>query len=226
MGPTTPPALPSADLGYRGGGGQGSRDVSDCRAGAKIDYNNPMRVLPPFEEKIRHEIRDEMAKKPTLTMTALKEHIEKTFGRGFDATYIRKLTGKVRNEIIHDIDRATIEPRLAELRENYRVMREELLKIVYWNPETAAPGLPKPLARDRVEAAKSVVMLDLAVLNAEAAAGMFKKPVDALVKEFRYEPLPDEIRAVIIASWTRGGLLPAAAVEQMVPSTTAQITAQ
>ena len=27
-----------------------------------------------------------------------------------------------------------------------------------------------------IEAAKSVVMLDLAVLNAEAAAGMFKKP--------------------------------------------------
>ena len=33
-------------------------------------------------------------------------------------------------------------------------------------------------------------MLDLEVLNAEAAAGMFKKPVDKLVKEFQYESLP------------------------------------
>ena len=97
-------------------------------------------------------------------------------------------------------------------------MREELLKIVYWNPETAQPGLPKPLARDRVEAAKSVVMLDLAVLNAEAAAGMFKKPIDALVKEFQYEPLPQDVRAVIVAAWTRGGLLPAAAITAMVPA--------
>jgi hypothetical protein len=176
-----------------------------------------MRILPPFEEKIRHSIRDELAKKPTITMAGLKEQLEKEYGRDFHFTYLRRLVGKVRNEIVHDVDRATIEPRLAELRENYRVMREELLKIVYWNPETATSGLPKPLARDRVEAAKSVVMLDLAVLNAEAAAGMFKKPVDQLVKEFQYEPLPQEVRAVIVAAWTRGGLLPPAAITAMVP---------
>src|SRR5277367_3225981 len=185
-----------------------------------------MRYLPPFEDKIRHQIRDEIAKKPIVTMTALKERLEEAFGRGFDYEYIRKLTGKVRNEIVHDIDRATIAPRLAELRENYRLMREELLKIVYWTPENATDGVPKPLARDRVEAAKSVVMLDLAVLNAEAAAGMFKKPVDQLAKEYRYDPLPDEVRAVIIASWKRGGLLPAAAIEEMVPAQVLPATAE
>lgn len=177
-----------------------------------------MRILPPFEDRIRHSIRDEIAKKPTITMTALQEQLEKDYGRDFHFSYLRKLVGKVRNEIMHEVDRATIAPRLAELRENYRVMREELLKIVYWNPDTAQPGLSKPLARDRVEAAKSVVMLDLAVLNAEAAAGMFKKPVDQLVKEFQYEPLPQEVRAVIVAAWARGGMLPRAAVEVMVPS--------
>jgi len=116
-------------------------------------------------------------------------------------SYLRRLVGKVRNEIVHDVDRATIEPRLAELRENYRVMREELLKIVYWTPENATPDSPKALVRDRVEAAKSVVMLDLAVLNVEAAARMFKKPVDQLMKEFRYEPLPSDVRAVIVTAW-------------------------
>ena len=181
-----------------------------------------MRILPPFEERIRHSIRDELAKKPTITMTALQEQLEKEYGRDFHFSYLRKLVGKVRNEIVHDVDRATIEPRLAELRENYRVMREELLKIIYWNPETAPQGVPKPLVRDRVEAAKSVVMLDLAVLNAEAAAGIFKKPVDQLAKEYRYDPLPDEVRAVIIASWKRGGLLPAAAIEEMVPAAAAR----
>src|SRR5271155_3887678 len=156
-----------------------------------------MRILPPFEERIRHSIRDELAKKPTITMTALEEE----YGRDFHFSYLRKLVGKVRNEIVHDVDRATIAPRLAELRENYRLMREELLKIVYWNPETATQGVPKPLARDRVEAAKSVITLDLAVLDAEAAAGMFKNPVDHLVKEFQYEPLPQDVRAVIVAAW-------------------------
>jgi hypothetical protein len=68
------------------------------------------------------------------------------------------------------------------------------------------PGMPKPLAKDRVEAAKSIVMLDLVLLNAEIANGMYKKPIEAIVKEYRYDPLPDEVRAVIIASWKRGGL--------------------
>src|SRR5579863_9618436 len=117
-----------------------------------------MRILPPFEERIRHSIRDELAKKPMITVTALQEQLEKEYGRDFHFSYLRKLVGKVRNEIVHDVDRATIEPRLAELRENYRLMREEPLKIVYWNPETAPQGVPTPLARDRVEAAKSVVI--------------------------------------------------------------------
>jgi hypothetical protein len=50
----------------------------------------------------------------------------------------------------------------------------------YWKD---GDPIPKPLARDKVEAAKNVVMLDLAILNAEAAAGMFKKPIEALAKE-------------------------------------------
>src|ERR1700686_2172330 len=123
-----------------------------------------MRRLPAFEEKIRHEIRNELAKTPVITMTALKERIEETFGRGFDYEYVRRLIGKVRNEIVVEIDRTQIEDRMAFTRENYRLMRDELLKIVYWKD---GDPIPKPLARDKVEAAKNVVMLDLAVLNAE-----------------------------------------------------------
>jgi hypothetical protein len=68
-----------------------------------------------------------------------------------------------------------------------------------------------------VEAAKSVVMLVLAVLNAEAAAGMFKKPIEELARQVHYEPLPPEVRAIVIAAWTRGRMLPAVTVEEMVP---------
>ncbi|MGC2224045.1 MAG: hypothetical protein WA624_17695 [Methylocella sp.] len=56
------------------------------------------------------------------------------------------------------------------------------------------------------------------MLNAEIANGMYKKPIEIIAKEIHYEPLPDEIRAVIIASWKRGGMLPAATIEQMVPA--------
>jgi hypothetical protein len=122
--------------------------------------------------------------------------------------------GKVRNEISNEIDTAKIEPRLAELRETYRLMRDQLFTIVYWK-EGDPP--PKPLARDRVEAAKNVVMLDLAILQAEAAAGLYKRPIEEMVRTIHYEPVPPEIRAVIIAAWSRGGFeLPKATAEGMI----------
>ena len=34
---------------------------------------------------------------------------------------------------------------MAFTRENYRMMREELLKVVYSAPDNHLPGMPKPL---------------------------------------------------------------------------------
>jgi hypothetical protein len=67
------------------------------------------------------------------------------------------------------------------------------------------------------EAAKNIVMMDLAILQAEAVAGIYKKPIEVLAREVHYEPLPSEVRAIVIAAWTRGGLLPKATIEHMVP---------
>jgi hypothetical protein len=93
----------------------------------------------------------------------------------------------------------------------------ETLSIPCW-AETTTPDIPRPRAQDGVEAAKALVMLDLAVFKAELETGMFKKPIEELAKEIHYEPLPGEVRAVITAAWQRGGLLPKAAIEQMVPT--------
>jgi hypothetical protein len=74
-----------------------------------------------------------------------------------------------------------------------------------------------PANRDVNEAAKNIVMMDLAILQAEAAAGMYRKPIEVLAREVHYEPLPAEVRAVVIAAWRRGDMLPDAAIEEMVP---------
>jgi hypothetical protein len=177
-----------------------------------------MRVLPPVEEQIRRIIRDERAKDPLITCLGLEHALEKHFQRGFSYRYVAKLADKVARESLITADRMQIEERMNFTRENYRMMREELLKIVYWTPDTALPGMPNPLAKDRIEAAKNVVMMDLALLAAEIANGMYKKPIEMIAKEFRYDPLPDDVRTVIIASWKRGGMLPAAVVEEMVPA--------
>jgi hypothetical protein len=173
-----------------------------------------MRVLPAVEEEIRRVVRDARARDPLISVAGLKTVLEKHFDRGFSHQYISKIADKVAREALIVADRTQIEERMNFTRENYRMMREELLKIVYWKDGDAGS---RPRAQDRIEAAKSVVILDLALLNAEVTNGMYKKPVEAIAREFRYDPLPNEVRTVVIAAWMRGGLLPKAAIEQMVP---------
>lgn len=73
-----------------------------------------------------------------------------------------------------------------------------------------------PANRDVNEAAKNIIMMDLVTLQAEAAAGMYKKPIELLAREVHYEPLPIEARMVVIAAWQRGGL-PKGDIERMIP---------
>jgi hypothetical protein len=40
-------------------------------------------------------------------------------------------------------------------------------------------------------------------------------------REIRYDPLPNEVGTVVIAAWTRGGMLPNATIENMVPKRSA-----
>ena len=72
------------------------------------------------------------------------------------------------------------------------MMREELARrSSTGTPETAEDSESRwPV--DKIEAAKNVVMMDLALLQAEVAAGMYKKPIDVIAKEFRYDPLPSK----------------------------------
>jgi len=74
---------------------------------------------------------------------------------------------------------------------------------------------PRPAAKDRVEGAKSVVMLDRALLKAEIASGPYKKDPEVVAKEIHYEPLPCEVRAVVIAAGSVEDCCLRVAMEQM-----------
>jgi hypothetical protein len=176
-----------------------------------------MRVLPAVEEQIRRVIRDERANDPLITVSGLEHALEKYFQRGFSHQYVSKIADKVAREGLMEADRTQIEQRMQFTRENYRMMRERLLKIIYWTPED---GGKQPWHSEVTDAAKTVVMLDLALLKAEIETGMYKKPLDALAREIHYEPLPPEVRMVIVQSWRNFGLLPPATIEKMVPEKT------
>jgi hypothetical protein len=137
--------------------------------------------------------------------------------RTFTRKYIAKLAFKVECRALREADRTKIEERINFTRENYRLVRERLGQILRWKPEYR--GKP-PGYRDVNEAAKNIVMMDLAILQAEAAAGMYKKPIEVLAREVHYGPLSAEVRAIVIAAWTHGQLLPKVAIEEMVPVST------
>jgi hypothetical protein len=58
-------------------------------------------------------------------------------------------------------------------------------QILWWKPEYG--GKP-PGYRDVNEAAENIVVMDSAILQAEAAAGMYKKPIDVPAREVHYDP--------------------------------------
>jgi len=170
------------------------------------------RYANTYEDRLRREIRDAIALDPIATIPELTERLSKRLDHSFDPRYIKKLRDKVSRQLIVESDRMQIEQRMNITRENHRIARDALLEIV--NSHAAS--------KDRVEAAKALVMLDLAVFKAELETGMFKKPADVVAREFQYDPLPAEVRTLVIAAWTRGGLLPRATIEQMVPAQTTQ----
>src|SRR5258708_28736658 len=175
-----------------------------------------MKIVPAVEAEIRREIRDARALDPLISVSALERRLEKKFNHGFSRRYIARLADKVARQALVEADRTKIEERLAFTRENYRIVRERLMRIINWKSSDEGK---RPRHTEVTEAAKAVVAMDLAILKAEIDNGLYKRPIEVLTKEFRYDPLPDEIRVAVIASWKRGGMLPEAAVEQMVPKT-------
>lgn len=177
-----------------------------------------MRIVPPVEQEIRRVIRDERAKDPLIPITKLQENLERHFNREFSRQYLAKMSQKVARQTVVEVDRAKLEERLAFTRENYRMMREELMKVIYWSEDTAPEDQRPPRHQDRVEAAKAVAMLDLALLRTEIECGMYKKPIELIAKEFRYDPLPDDVRTIVIQSFNNFGILPPDIVQKMVPA--------
>src|SRR5580693_6360246 len=147
-----------------------------------------MRIVPAVEAELRREIRDARAIDPLISVSAFEQRLEKKFNRGFSYRYIAKLADKIARQALIEADRTQIEERLAFTRENYRVVRERLMKIVCWKDGDDGK---RPWPSEVTEAGKAVVAMDLAILKAEIENGLYKRPIEELVKEFRYEPLPD-----------------------------------
>lgn len=175
-----------------------------------------MSKTPLFEDNVKAAIRDAMAYNPQATLNQLVDHLNAKFDHSFSHKYISRLSKKVMGQARHEFETIKIGPRLASMRENHRIAREALLRILLWNPldvvegvvqGTDAYGMRKPAARDIAEAAKNLVMLDIAVLNAEVANGLYKN-LDEAAAKLQYPALPEEQRGTIASTFKKWNILP------------------
>jgi hypothetical protein len=181
------------------------------------------RITPPFEDKIRRAIRDTKAVDPLITQQKLRETLDRKFSHSFSPEYVRKLASKVGREVRLEADYKAIESRLSEIRETFRMGRERLLRIIYWTSEER--DIMRPRSEEIVKAVTALVQLDLAILEAELNAGMYKKNEETIIAELRYKPLPADMREQIVLTYRRWGRLPEAAVQEIAgPETHERIT--
>jgi hypothetical protein len=115
-----------------------------------------MRIVPAVEAELRREIRDARALDPLISVSALEQRLEKKFNRGFSYRYIAKLADKIARQALIEADRTKIEERLAFNRENYRIVRDRLMKIVTWK-EGDEGRRPWSILRDRRGTAKAEI---------------------------------------------------------------------
>ncbi len=145
------------------------------------------RVREQHDMAVRRAIRDAMAIDPLISMRQLQAVVEKRLGRTVDDEYIKRLVLKVKGDVTVRVDLQKIAPRIATMREDFRLARENLLRIAYG--EGARPTADK----DRIAAWKAIGMLSKILLDAEMDLGIFERKGPTDDQAFRYAPVPVEL---------------------------------
>ena len=181
-----------------------------------------MRIVAAVEAELRRTIRDARAKDPLISVAHIKalSNLEAKFNKELFLSVCRQARRKrSAAEAAMQASRTKIEQRINLTRETYRLSRERLLQIVYWqyDPKVPAEVQREPYAEDVIEACKNLVMLDIALLKAEIDCGMYRDEQEAAAA-LHYAPMSAERRVIVINAFIAWGLLPKEQVEQIVPA--------
>jgi hypothetical protein len=152
-----------------------------------------VRVLPPVEKGIRRIAREERAKDPLITVSGLEHVLEAHF-----STFPRSPTNFTR--------------------ENYRMMHDNENYLLATAGEHRGPTkLQAALQQGRNRSRQKRRHDGPRPPTGRARQRYLQEARRPAPKEFQYEQLPSDVRAVIVAAWTRGGLLPPAMIDEIVP---------
>lgn len=169
------------------------------------------RVDAAKEAEIKRAIRIAIAKDPLISARRLQQALLKEGFKTYrdaplDIDYVLKLVKKVNAEGAHDIKDSEIESRMTETRERFRVTLERLFKIAFWEWDYLKDGIGMPEVRDQVKALEAIMKMDIALLQAEMDAGIFKRSLGTLEIEKRNAPLTPERKLAIIEAFRKQGI--------------------
>ncbi|MCX6737876.1 MAG: hypothetical protein NTY11_00395 [Candidatus Parcubacteria bacterium] len=168
-----------------------------------------MKILPEKEEFLQNTIRNAIAVNPLVSIRRMQEIVEYNTGRSISDKYTSKLMHKIRRRAVIQSDRKQMNERLAEIRERFRVITDDLFRTIYWNPDFLKQyGLVHPSYKERLAAMKLLAQLDLALFHAELDAGMFENRQTAIADMLQQGVLPNELREQVVGVFRTWKLMP------------------
>lgn len=158
-----------------------------------------MKMLQEKEDFLKNTIRNAIAVNPLVSIRRMQEIVESNTGRSISDKYVSKLMRKIRRQAVIQSDRKQMNERLAEIRERFRVLTDDLFRTIYWKPDFIKQyGLSYPSQKERFVAMKLLAQLDLALFHAELDAGMFEDRQKAIGDMLQQGMLPNELREQVI----------------------------
>jgi len=156
------------------------------------------------ENEIIRAVREEIVVNPMISVSGLRQNLKErgimTYnGNPIDPSYLGRLVRKIGRRAMKEADNIKIERRLSKTRERFSVMIDRLMKIAFWKPEYIKDGVFPPQTKDIVRALDTIQKMDLALLQAEMDAGIYKRHLGTLdVEAVRRQPIPNDVRE---AAW-------------------------
>ncbi len=158
-----------------------------------------MKMLPEKEEFLQNTIRDCMAVNPFVSIRKMQELVKENTGHSISDKYTVKLMRKIRRRAVIQSDRKKMNERLAEVREKFRILTDDLFRIVYWRADFIKKyGLAKPRFHERISAMRLLGQMELMLFRAELDAGTFENRQVAIGEMLERGILPTELREQVI----------------------------
>lgn len=154
------------------------------------------------EARLRRLIRDALAFDPIISLNGLRDVIQQKINAPVDLDYLRKLVKKVMGEVAVNADREKVEARIAQSRENNRILREALLKIAFPGPNTFTKD------SDKLRALELIAKIDHSMANIEKSFGLFNKNPGEIEEDKRLKPIEPEVLDNIVKAFENWGVAP------------------